>query len=341
MDTPANINTIIQTIGRIHRLGQKEVQDIYIITVDRTYDQILQAKATVKMIAQLAGEARTIGNSQEEMEENAEELITKILGQRCSRREWAELDLSAKNKLDQAPFRTMEQVIKEREIKDKFKGRAVAGNVSSRTRATKTVKSTNASTVDSDEVEPTTGNSGNDGLDKDKDGMSNNCSYQPSLLLICYVDAMSPEEEHQSDLCLNGEDGRDDFPTTPTSQGDNSTALNGDPHPDDPTLPGTSDNCSYQRLPLLTDCLETPLMDQGANSTAPNGDSHIDGSTLPGTSDNCSYQRLPLLTDCLETPLMDQVDNSTAPNGDSHIDGSPLPGTSNNRSYQRLPLLTV
>jgi hypothetical protein len=54
------------------------------------------------------GEARTMGSSQEEME-NAEKLITKILGQHCIRREWTELDLRAKDKLKQAPCRTREQ----------------------------------------------------------------------------------------------------------------------------------------------------------------------------------------------------------------------------------------
>jgi len=75
----------------IHRLGQKEVKDIYIIIVNHTYDQILYAKATKKMIAQLAGEARTVGNTVEEMEENAEEFITKILGQRCFRKDWVDI----------------------------------------------------------------------------------------------------------------------------------------------------------------------------------------------------------------------------------------------------------
>lgn len=52
---------------------------------------------------------------------NAEELIAKILGQRCSRREWVNLDLKAKDKLQQ---------------------RAEAGNVSGHTCATKTSNST-------------------------------------------------------------------------------------------------------------------------------------------------------------------------------------------------------
>ena len=74
-------------IGRVHRLGQREVQDIYNITVDRLYDQILQAKAAAKMVAQLAGESRVSGNTKEEMEAAAETLVTKILSQRCSRLE--------------------------------------------------------------------------------------------------------------------------------------------------------------------------------------------------------------------------------------------------------------
>jgi hypothetical protein len=90
-------------IGRIHRLGQERVQDIYIITVDHSYDQILQAKAAKKMVAQLAGESRHEGTP-EEKQASAEDLVTRILGQRCSRVEWADTDLGVKDQLKQAPF---------------------------------------------------------------------------------------------------------------------------------------------------------------------------------------------------------------------------------------------
>jgi len=143
MDTAANVNTIIQTIGRIHRLGQKEVQDVYIITVDHTYDQVLQAKATNKMIAQLSGEARTTGNSKEEMEANAEQLITRILGQRCSRKDWLDLDLKVKDKLKQEPFCTSEKLLKDRENRNKLQQQTAAGALLGRTRASKKVNPSN------------------------------------------------------------------------------------------------------------------------------------------------------------------------------------------------------
>jgi hypothetical protein len=166
MDTAANVNTIIQTIGRIHRLGQKEVQDVYIITVDHTYDQILQAKAANKMVAQLAGEARIQGDSKEEMEEVAEHLVTKILGQRCSRVDWLDLDLRAKDKLKQARPCTQEQKLKEREDRER---REMNGNVSGRSRGTKKKEAQGPQVLAPD------GKAQSD--DQPVSGMSDNCSY--------------------------------------------------------------------------------------------------------------------------------------------------------------------
>jgi hypothetical protein len=80
-------------------------------------------------------------------------------------------------------------------------------------------------------------------------------------------------------------------------QGDNSTAPNGDSHIDSSPLLGTSNNYSYQRLPLLTDHLENLPTSQRANSTTLNGDSHPNAPPPPSTSNDCSYQRLPLLID--------------------------------------------
>jgi len=304
LDTAANVNTIIQTIGRIHRLGQKEVQDIYIITVDHTYDQILQAKATNKMIAQLAGEARIKGNSQEEMEANAEELITKILGQRCSRKDWGELDLKAKDKLKQAPFRTREQVDREREERDKLQRRAEAGVVSGRTRGTKTAVADSEENANSADPDLLVRSGGNGGVGETPGGKPNDCSHQHSLLLIRYVVAVSPEEQLQSELGLDGEQGQEDISSRPNGQGDNSTAIDAAPSLHGPPLTSTSDNCSYRR-PLLIDRPETP---QKENSIAPNGDSLIGGPPQPGTPDNCSYQRLPLLMDRIGLDTEDDQD---------------------------------
>ena len=69
------------------------------------------------MVSQLASESRVQGDSKEEMEEAVEHLVTKILSQRCSRVNWLDLDLRAKDKLKQAPPCTQEQKLRERQEK--------------------------------------------------------------------------------------------------------------------------------------------------------------------------------------------------------------------------------
>jgi len=171
---------------------------------------------------------------------------------------------------------------------------------------------------------PTVGNSSNDGPEKETDGIRNHCSYQPLLLLIWDLDATLFEGEDTSPLI---------------SQGDNSTAPGSGSGVHDHALPGTSDNCSYQGLPLLICYVETPRTDIGDNSTAPNSEFDDYNPLLPGTSNNCSYQGLHLLIDCLGTPRTGYEDDSIAPNSNSEVQDFPLPSTSNNFSYQRLRLL--
>jgi SNF2 family DNA or RNA helicase len=57
MVMPENVNSVLQVIGRVHRIGQEFEQEIYILGCDDSYDQVLQAKAFRKMIGQLCGEA--------------------------------------------------------------------------------------------------------------------------------------------------------------------------------------------------------------------------------------------------------------------------------------------
>lgn len=106
----------------MHRLGQGKVQRVTTLTVDRTYDQLLQANCTRKMLAQIAGEGDIqtgpvpaelddIADEDEreeairawrtdEVNKQAEELIRRMLGQRCSRKDWTDkLDLGAKDEL--------------------------------------------------------------------------------------------------------------------------------------------------------------------------------------------------------------------------------------------------
>lgn len=57
LEVPESANTAAQGIGRVHRIGQTRAQNIYIVTVDHTWDQRQQARAALKMYGQIAGQA--------------------------------------------------------------------------------------------------------------------------------------------------------------------------------------------------------------------------------------------------------------------------------------------
>ena len=50
VDVPSNAQSTLQAAGRVIRIGQKQRCTIYILTIDHTYDQVLQATAARKMI---------------------------------------------------------------------------------------------------------------------------------------------------------------------------------------------------------------------------------------------------------------------------------------------------
>lgn len=56
IDPPINVNTMLQAIGRVFRIGQKHPQNIWILTADETYDQVKQHRAATKIISQIAGQ---------------------------------------------------------------------------------------------------------------------------------------------------------------------------------------------------------------------------------------------------------------------------------------------
>lgn len=58
-------NTLLQAIGHIFHLGQTCSQRVWIVTVDRTYDQIIQARAARKMISQIAGQGNITASDQD------------------------------------------------------------------------------------------------------------------------------------------------------------------------------------------------------------------------------------------------------------------------------------
>jgi superfamily II DNA/RNA helicase len=123
---PENINTLLQTIGRIHRLGQQRIQEVWILGTDHTYDQILQASAVKKMVIQMLGESEVTQlrtgqgykdrlreahglDDDEEVDQMLAEVkgshlleqvdgqLVRLLGMRCSRLSWDQKDLYAKD----------------------------------------------------------------------------------------------------------------------------------------------------------------------------------------------------------------------------------------------------
>jgi superfamily II DNA/RNA helicase len=126
MGMPENINTLLQTIGRIHRLGQQRVQEVWILGTDHSYDQILQASAVKKMVIQMLGESEVTqlqtsqgyrnrlrtahGLDDDEavdemlaevkgshLLEQVDRQLIRLLGMRCSRLGWDSKDLYEKD----------------------------------------------------------------------------------------------------------------------------------------------------------------------------------------------------------------------------------------------------
>jgi SNF2 family DNA or RNA helicase len=45
-----NVNQVMQVLGRVHRISQREPQRIWIVTLNHSFDQILQCFQTKKMV---------------------------------------------------------------------------------------------------------------------------------------------------------------------------------------------------------------------------------------------------------------------------------------------------
>ena len=121
VDVPSNPVRVLQAVSRIHRPGQNRSQQVWILTVNHTYDQVLQARAAQKMVGQLVGqidprsddwlvkteedESDDDGEEREQRERRAVEktcsrLYRSVFGQRSSREGWGNVrDLKAKDRL--------------------------------------------------------------------------------------------------------------------------------------------------------------------------------------------------------------------------------------------------
>lgn len=127
MSTPDNLSLVMQTIGRIHRIGQLRPQYVWLVGLDFSYDQLLQHGMVRKMVTQLCGEAALVKlDDNPEMREQmyqrarqaaesddfdrnavhdlfviqqADEMICQLLGMRCSRLYWGSKELGQKDSL--------------------------------------------------------------------------------------------------------------------------------------------------------------------------------------------------------------------------------------------------
>jgi lysyl-tRNA synthetase class I len=125
MSLPENILQLMQMIGRIHCFGQTEEQRIWVVTLNDSYNNWLQANGAAKFAAQLSGEAdmrsTELSDNQKtklmeevkaftddevelflEQHSNdqiflvADGLTRQLLGQRCSRLLWRAYPLECK-----------------------------------------------------------------------------------------------------------------------------------------------------------------------------------------------------------------------------------------------------
>ena len=125
VDVPESANTAMQAIGRIFRIHQTKEQQIWILTVDHTYDQVIQARSAKKMYGQIAGTASLKDVETAEVEsasfadkERAKQaqleatdkkvmrLYMAMLGQRSPRHKWTDVkSFTSKDTLpDEADF---------------------------------------------------------------------------------------------------------------------------------------------------------------------------------------------------------------------------------------------
>jgi hypothetical protein len=100
LEAPLNISTLLQAIGRVHRLGQLHPQKIWILYCEHTFNRYIEWNNTRKFLPQLAGEhaaylakkvRETLGEKcdpdarRELIERETEALLMGLLGQARSR----------------------------------------------------------------------------------------------------------------------------------------------------------------------------------------------------------------------------------------------------------------
>jgi len=79
-DMIKDLNSFLQGIGRVHRVGQLVAQTIYVLLMRNSYDITLTEKAYRKFIPQVAAEGNFQDIPEDELEDKVRELLGKLLG---------------------------------------------------------------------------------------------------------------------------------------------------------------------------------------------------------------------------------------------------------------------
>ncbi len=99
MEIPVSFYVLVQVLGRIYRIGQRQEQFLYLLYTEDTYDQIAIHKMFVKIVPSLAGEGNKLaeGNT---ATQDAEFKLCQFLGIEHSAYapEWGVLPYSVKDK---------------------------------------------------------------------------------------------------------------------------------------------------------------------------------------------------------------------------------------------------
>ncbi|CAG8881166.1 unnamed protein product, partial [Penicillium egyptiacum] len=89
MESALNHNSLFQTIGRIHRLGQRDEQRAWLLFMDHTIQRYMEFNNTTKILPQIAAQYRpflerqvspTVDDRDQRIERLANQLLSHMLG---------------------------------------------------------------------------------------------------------------------------------------------------------------------------------------------------------------------------------------------------------------------
>ncbi|QSZ32510.1 hypothetical protein DSL72_002088 [Monilinia vaccinii-corymbosi] len=78
---PSSIDVLLQVFGRLHRLGQKKIQEIIILFLEDSFDAKIRSDMAGKFISKLVAECEFDGVDKDKMVEEARTVLAQLLGE--------------------------------------------------------------------------------------------------------------------------------------------------------------------------------------------------------------------------------------------------------------------